>query len=297
MSVSTLSDGAASGLSEGAVGGGGGPAALRMLRDLVLAQAGVAQAGGPMMPSLDSFLETDPATQPNVPSLDPTDPYLGLIPQQGAWEATADPAKPYAWVAGSGTGLTSVAAVVGGDLRVYGTQGATDITTYGANNHGLIDVTVVEQHADANFESIQTPGREENFLGPRQAAALFNVAQAYGAQYPDDDPLVFTGGSTSNGQPAVDQNGVPLHASHHNGANLDLRYMGSSGAALVGNTAAANGDVPRNTFIVDQFRAQNANLGAALTGDPARYGLNPIPLQLQNIHRNHMHFQSTYPHP
>lgn len=43
------------------------------------------------------------------------------------------------------------------------------------------------------------------------------------------------------------------------------------------------------------FYNVGANLGATLTGDPQRYGLAPISLTLQRIHRNHMHFQMRHP--
>jgi hypothetical protein len=124
---------------------------------------------------------------------------------------------------------------------------------------------------------------------------LFNVAAAYGQKYPNDDPLVFTGGSSATGGSALDANGQPIHQSHRNGANVDLRYMGDEGTALTGRTAAANGNVERNEYIMSQFAGQNANLGAALTGDPARYGLGPISPRLQQIHQNHTHFQQNYP--
>jgi hypothetical protein len=176
-------------------------------------------------------------------------------------------------------------------------QGSYDITIYDSNSHGLINAADLAQHPDANFESIQTPGREENYPGVNQAAALFNVAAAYGEKYPNDDPLVFTGGSTATGGSALDANGRPIHQPHRNGANVDLRHMGDDGTTLTGGTAAANGNVERNQFIINSFAGQNANTGAALTGNPARFGLGPIPAGLQQIHSTHMHFQNTYPAP
>ena len=161
----------------------------------------------------------------------------------------------------------------------------------------MIDVVALAGNVDANFQSIQTAGREENYLGVGQAAALFNVAAAYDAKYPNDGKLVFTGGSTATGGSALDANGQPIHRSHRNGANVDLRYMGDTGSSLSGNTAAGSGNVERNQYIINQFAGQNAGLGAALTGDPARYGLGPIPAALQQIHRNHIHFQQNYPAP
>lgn len=126
---------------------------------------------------------------------------------------------------------------------------------------------------------------------------MFNVADAYGQKYPNNDPLVFTAGSTANGGVAIDAYGVAAHHAHRNGTNVDVRYVGDDGSSLVGRTAAVNGNIERNEYIMSQFAGQNANLGAALTGDPARYGLGPIPADLQRIHQNHMHFQQNYPAP
>ncbi|MCZ2076118.1 MAG: RHS repeat-associated core domain-containing protein, partial [Bryobacterales bacterium] len=227
-------------------------------------------------------------------------PLRYVDPNGELWVASGDANNPYSWVdecQKNQTCHTTIAANVGGNLRVYGSANAQAITNYTANEHGMINVATLVGNADANFESIQTAGREENYLGVGQAAALFNVAAAYAGKYPNDDPLVFTGGSTATGGPALGANGRPIHSSHLNGANVDLRYMGDTGTSLTGNTAAGSGNVERNQYIINQFAGQNAGLGAALTGDPARYGLGPIPARLQQIHRNHMHFQRTYPAP
>jgi len=227
-------------------------------------------------------------------------PLAYVDPNGELWVASGNANDPYSWVDQCGKGQTcfdAVAAGVAGNLRVYGSANAQDISNYTANKSGLINVAALADHPDANFESIQTAGREENYLGVSQAAALFNVAEAYGQKFTNDDPLVFTGGSTATGGSALDANGVAIHQSHRNGANIDLRYMGDDGASLTGATAAGNGNVDRNQFIINQLAGQNANVGAALTGDPARYGLGPIPADLQRIHGTHMHFQNTYPPP
>ncbi len=227
-------------------------------------------------------------------------PLRYVDPNGELWVASSDASNPYSWVnecQKNQTCYATVAANVGGNLRVYGSENAQAITNYTANKNGMIDVAALAGNADANFESVQTAGREENYLGVGQAAALFNVAAAYGGKYTNDDPLVFTGGSTATGGSALDANGQPIHRSHRNGANVDLRYMGDTGSSLSGNTAAGTGNVERNQYIINQFAGQNAGLGAALTGDPARYGLGPIPAALQQIHGNHMHFQNTYPAP
>jgi len=44
------------------------------------------------------------------------------------------------------------------------------------------------------------------------------------------------------------------------------------------------------------FAGQNAGLGAAVTGDPARYGFGALSTEdLRMNHRDHIHFQNTYP--
>jgi|GEM_PF-754967 len=227
-------------------------------------------------------------------------PFRFVDPNGELWVASGDANNPYSWVDECQQDqkcYETIAVVMGNNLRVYGSENAQAITNYAANAHGLINVATLAGNADANYESIQTRGREENYLGVSQAAALFNVAAAYGQKYPNDDPLVFTGGSTETGGSALDANGQPIHRSHRNGANVDLRYMGDEGTALIGRTAAGSGDVERNEYIMSEFTAQNANLGATLTGDPSRYGLGPIPAALQQIHQNHMHFQQNYPAP
>jgi RHS repeat-associated protein len=227
-------------------------------------------------------------------------PLRYVDPNGELWAASGDANNPYSWVDECQKNQTchaTVAANVGGNLRVYGSANAQAITNYTANEHGMINVVTLAGNADANFESIQTAGREENYLGVGQAAALFNVAATYGGNYPNDNRLVFTGGSTATGGSAVDANGQPIHRSHRNGSNVDLRYMGDAGSSLTGNTAAGSGNVGRNQYIINQFAGQNAGLGAALTGDPARYGLGPISARLQQIHQDHIHFQRNYPAP
>jgi hypothetical protein len=169
-----------------------------------------------------------------------------------------------------------VAAAIGRSVRVYGSKNADDVTDFAVNGSELVDVTTLSGHKDAAFLSIQTAGQEETFLGVGEAAALFNAAASYRSAYPHDSWLVFTGGSTASGVAAVDSNGVPLHHSHKNGANIDLRYMGSDGRSLIGVGAADAGDITRNTFIIGNLGAWLPSLGAALTGNPARYGLGPI---------------------
>jgi RHS repeat-associated protein len=226
-------------------------------------------------------------------------PLKYIDPNGELWIASGNAQDPYSWVDECKEGQTcheTVAAKVGNSLRIYGKLFG-DTFDLAGNGKGLVNVLYISQLAGAgNFVSEQTPGHEEEYLGITQAAALYNVSMAYGHAYPNDDPLVFTAGSTESGESARYRNGQLAHkSSHRGGRNIDLRYMGDDGTSLTGPSAAGQGSVERNTFIMGQFSAQRANLGGALTGDPARYGLGPIPSGLQKQHSDHMHFQLNYP--
>jgi hypothetical protein len=96
-------------------------------------------------------------------------------PNGELWVASGDANNPYSWVdkcAEGQTCLETVATVVGRNLRVYGSGNAQAITNYAANGNGLINVATLAGNADANFESVQRPGMEENYLGVSQAAVV-----------------------------------------------------------------------------------------------------------------------------
>lgn len=243
-------------------------------------------------PSMESVLLRNPQTW-NRYTYVLNNP-LGLIDPDGElWVASGNSSNPYSWVDQCGKGQTchnAVAASVSGSLRVYGSYNANDITNYAANTYGMVDMVAVSQHHDAEFISKQTPGEQENYLGAKQGAALFNVAEAYHQAIPTDSKLMFTGGSTAEGLPAVNpRTGEPLHSSHHNGLNVDLKYMSPSGYP----TNSAGADVDRTLFLLHTFAGQNAGLGAALTGTPTRFGLGHH--SLEAMHMSHMHFQKNYP--
>ena len=250
-------------------------------------------------PSMLSTVKANPQTW-NRYTYVLNNPLKLVDPNGELWVASGNANDPYSWVDECEENQTcheTIAARIGNSLRVYGSLNARDTADYGVNEHGLINVDELAGHANANFVNIQTPGQEENYLGIAQAVALFNVAARYGQEFTNDSPLVFLGGSTAIGGSAISLvTGDPLHQSHRNGANLDLRYMGANGNSLTGNTAAANGEPLRNIFIINSFAQQNAGLGAALTGDPARYGLGALSSEALRLqHQNHMHFQRTYP--
>lgn len=227
-------------------------------------------------------------------------PLRYVDPNGELWVASGNASNPYSWVdecQKNQTCYENAAAVIGTSVRVYGSRNAQDITNYAGNENGVVNVASLAGHADARFEVAGGQRYPEEYLAPTQAPALFNVARDYRAAYPNDNELVFTAGSAASGGPALNAAGEPVHRSHQHGANIDMRYMGSTGAALVGGTAAANGDVTRMQRLFQLFGSANAGLGAALTGDPARYGLGAIDANLQRIHDNHVHFQSNYPPP
>ena len=226
-------------------------------------------------------------------------PLVFVDPNGELWVATGDAANPYRWVDQCGQGqtcYTAIAANVNNSIRVYGSSNTQDITNYQANENGMIDMRDVARHHDAQFVYAQQP-HPEPYLNATTGSALFNVAARYHELYPNDSRLVFTAGSAADGNPARDERGNFIHESHRNGANIDMRYMGTDGRPRVGNNASAEADVERTNRIRNLFSEQNAGLGAVLTGNPERFGLGPISERLQRIHRNHMHFQRNYPPP
>jgi RHS repeat-associated protein len=243
-------------------------------------------------PSMESVLLRNPQTW-NRYSYVINNPADLVDPNGELWVASGNSGNPYSWVDQCGKGQTCFSAVavnVSGNLRVYGSYNANDVTSYAANSHGMVDMVAVSQHHDAEFISRQTQGSEENYLGAKQGAALFNVAEAYHQAFPTDSKLTFTGGSTAEGLPALNpQTGEPLHSSHHDGVNVDLKYMSPSG----NSTHSAGADVERTLFLLHAFAGQNAGLGAALTGTPIRFGLAHH--RLEAMHMSHMHFQRNYP--
>jgi hypothetical protein len=222
-------------------------------------------------------------------------------PAPGGWVASGNAKDPYTWVDECANGQSctpSVAAAVGKDVIVYGSNGAQDKKTYSdKTGRGMIDVSAMAGHPDARFGVALQP-HPEGYLDAPRAAALFNVAAQYRNLYANDGKLIFTAGSAATGAPATDEDGEYVHEkTHFNGSNIDMRYMGNNGQALQSGTAASDADVDRTQVINELFRRQNANLGAMLTGDPGRFGLAPYDPHVQNIHLTHMHFQNTYPGP
>jgi RHS repeat-associated protein len=222
-------------------------------------------------------------------------PFTCIDPDGEDWVKNTGEDKdknPYIWIDKCAEGQKDcykvVAVNVGGNLRVYGSKDEKDITNYNANKSGMIDMREVAKHHDAEF--IVKPGAGEPYLNARTGSALFNVAYQYSQLYPDDQKLMMTAGSLANGS------SLPIHSSHKQGNNVDLRYMGEDGKTIQSKVAYSLADVERTKSLIKLFKEQNAGLDAVITGQPPRFGLPDIADKaLKNQHRDHMHFQRTYP--
>jgi hypothetical protein len=182
----------------------------------------------------------------------------------------------------------AIADVSTKSVTVYGENGAGDVSTYGANESGVINVKDVAKNPNSEFE-VAVQQHPEDYLSPKATAALFNTATSYHTSYPDDAKLAMTAGSASNGKPANDDNGNPVHHGHQGGNNIDIRYMGSDGKQLTGSTASAKGDTTRNQKIIEGMKA--GGFKGSITGDSKKYGSKPVSPSLTNIHQNHIHIQ------
>ena len=174
-------------------------------------------------------------------------------------------------------------------ITIYGSISDEDVTTYAANEYKVVNVSEITKHHDAQYVSIQTPGKEEDYLSAEVGAALFNVAHLYSVKYQGSAKLVFKGGSTSTGGFAT-----KTRAGHTGGLHIDLGYVGEGGKQLRGLTSSADANVERMQFIFKAFKEQNAGLGAPLTGHQERFELRRIKRSLERRHRNHLHFQAKY---
>jgi hypothetical protein len=219
-------------------------------------------------------------------------PFVYVDPSGEDWEATGDKDNPYKWINKCADGQENcfkvVSAQVGNSLRVYGSKDEEDVTNYRANKSGMIDMRDVAKHHDAEF--VVKSGANRPFLNPTTGSALFNVAHLYHQLHSQDEKLMMTAGSTATG------GGGGPHTSHKQGNNIDIRYMGTDGRTIQSRVASELADVDRTIALTKLFKEQNAGLGAAITGNPPRFGLPDIQNQkLKNGHRDHMHFQRTYP--
>ena len=218
--------------------------------------------------------------------VDPT----GLV-----WISSDDAQNPYRWRDECGENemcYNSVAAVVGGNLRVYGSAGDFDVfdvqgkdvsTAYGSGR--IVDISFMFSNPDAYIQDNQRV--KENFLNVNGAAALFNTGSYYHSLYPKDEKLGFNGGSLGNGL------GAAIHErSHALGQSLDLAYMGSDGKMLSGNGASAAADPGRmGNITAGLISTPNTPFRGFLTSTPDRFGGSAGRAQYFEKHGNHAHFQ------
>lgn len=109
-------------------------------------------------------------------------PLQYIDPSGEEWVPTGDSSNPYSWVDScdgvEGDCHVTVSAAVGDSLRVYGSQNAEDITNFAPNENSYLDLNLLAQHPDANFE-VQ-PGLSDSFLNLEDSAALYNFTGKYG---------------------------------------------------------------------------------------------------------------------
>ncbi|NJM53128.1 MAG: hypothetical protein HC846_06885 [Blastocatellia bacterium] len=165
-----------------------------------------------------------------------------------------------------------------------------DTKIYQTNKSGMIDVRDFSGHPAAKFIVADGQNVPEEFLSPRAATSLFNIAQKYSETYPSDVKIVFTAGSASNGKPGI-CGAEPCHRSHQQGSCVDIRYMSSGGKDIKSDTAYKEADVPRTVWLIKAFGKDG--LTKVYTGDDTRFGLpDKTPKSRSDtevVHRHHLH--------
>jgi hypothetical protein len=165
-----------------------------------------------------------------------------------------------------------------------------DTKVYQANKSGMIDVRDFSGHPAAKFVVADGQNVPEEFLSPRAATTLFNVAQKYSEVYPSDTKLVFTAGSAGNANPGV-CGPKDCHKTHQQGSCIDLRYVGSNGKDLKGSTAYLNADQERANWLIKAFGKEGFT--EIFTGNDTLFGLpdkNPKSISgREEVHNNHLH--------
>lgn len=175
-------------------------------------------------------------------------------------------------------------------IVVSNQNGSSDGQTYQTNKSGMIDVRDLSRHPAAKFTVADRQNVPEEYLSPKAATSLFNIAQKYSETYASDNKLVFTAGSASNGSPG-NCGGQPCHTSHRQGSCVDIRYMNSSGQDITGFTAYKDADVERTVWLIKTFGKDG--LTKVYTGDDTRFGLfddSPKTMdKIEKVHRHHLH--------
>jgi RHS repeat-associated protein len=248
------------------------------------------------------FSSVDPLLASAVPELPQSwnryasvlnNPLVYIDPTGELWVAADDTGTRYNWVDTCPEGATcyeSIAVANESSVLIYGSRDQNDLTMELANENGLIDLSVMATHPDSQFESAAGPANDpETYLNPTNAAALFNATRMYHDAHPNDDRVVVTGASNSEGESALDSNGAPIHGTHRNGENIDIRYIDANGQSIRGPNAYALADPLRMSSLWGAFRSQTPGLGDVYTGNQARFGLPTISKKLENQHKNHFH--------
>jgi RHS repeat-associated protein len=249
-------------------------------------------------PLFESAMSANPQTW-NRYSYALNNPLYYVDPTGLLWIATDDENNPYRWVdecPEGGTCYSSVAANVGGDVHIYGSRDAQDITISIANEYGMVAFTGLAMHPDAAFESAAGQQvTEEHFVSVDTGVAIFNATKYYEGLHPDDDKIVITHGSIETGGTGTNPiTGRPAHpAGHRNGTNIDIRYMDANGRPIRNRDAVDRADTQRTMDIADAF--DRVGWGATITGDQARFGLRAVSQATEQAHRNHMHIQRAWP--
>lgn len=204
-------------------------------------------------------------------------PLVYIDPTGLLWIASGDANNPYRWVdecPQGGICYQSIAAVVNinntHQAVVYGSNDANDITVYAPNQDGMIDLSILDNHHNAQFEVRDGVDNNERYANAETASGLFNAARDYQDRHQGDDRIIVTSASL------IDGRGGPAHRVSHGHPNsaIDFRYINNQGRAVRGNSAAANADHNRMRDLFGLFVNQGFN--QTVSGRPADFGTGPI---------------------
>lgn len=255
------------------------------------------------------FTAVDPELQSMKPTIPQSwnrytyvlnNPLLYIDPDGELWirntgDDRNETGKAYTWVDKCGEGQTCYEAIAAAEsndtaLVIYGSNGADDRDFLLANKNGQIDVRALSRHHNAEFLVADGQNVPEEFLSTYVSAVLFNVAKAYSEAVPNDEKLVFTAGSASNGKPGI-CGGQPCHKSHQGGRDIDLRYMDGNGKALQGDNAYKDADINRTNWLIKAFSENGFSNN--YTGDNSRFGQPDKSPKYRDanekVHRHHLH--------
>jgi len=230
-------------------------------------------------PSMESVVLRNPQSW-NRYAYTLNNPLRYTDPTGELWVASSDSNNPYSWVDECGQNQTcydSRAAVIGNQLRVYGSQSADDVADYTANKKGYISLTALADDPDANFE---VKAGAQSYLSLKNAVGFFNTAEQFGEKYPDSAPLFVTDAGLASGA------NYPPHATHGQGRAVDIRYVDENGNPLRGPSAATDADAGLVGTLVDMAKGNGFNQN--YSARPKDFGTQYAP-----GHENHLHLGTT----